>query len=193
MSDPERMSERAREGPDARAHQNRRRGRGNARGQPGDRLPRRARDRALRHWSPAPRTPLALGHLECEIAGLVPRRDTRVIVTDGGEGLSAVAARCLARLGYENVSLLAGGAPAWAGAGLPCSPKSRCPPRDSAISWRTTPAPPSSRPASSNVSESSAVDEAAFLRDIAGHLGTSAPMALLEATDRRSASTRVTT
>ena len=37
-------------------------------------------------------THLALGHIECEIAGLVPRRDTRVIVTDGGEGLSAVAA-----------------------------------------------------------------------------------------------------
>src|SRR2546427_4194776 len=35
-------------------------------------------------------THLALGHIECEIAGLVPRRDTRVIVTDGGEGLSAV-------------------------------------------------------------------------------------------------------
>src|SRR2546430_6466933 len=63
-------------------------------------------------------THLALGHIECEIAGLVPRRDTRVIVTDGGEGLSVVAAHRLARLGYGNVAVLAGGAPAWAAAGF---------------------------------------------------------------------------
>ena len=36
-------------------------------------------------------THLVLGHIKCEIAGLVPRRDTRVVVTGGGEGLSAVA------------------------------------------------------------------------------------------------------
>jgi hypothetical protein len=29
-------------------------------------------------------THLALGYIECGIAGLVPRRDTRVIITDGG-------------------------------------------------------------------------------------------------------------
>jgi rhodanese-related sulfurtransferase len=68
-------------------------------------------------------THLALGHIECEIAGLVPRRDTRVILTDGGEGLSAVAARRLARLGYVNVAVLAGGAPAWAAAGLALFPE----------------------------------------------------------------------
>src|SRR5947208_15620672 len=68
-------------------------------------------------------THLALGHIECEIAGLVPRRDTRVIVTDGGEGLSVVAAHRLARLGYGNVAVLAGGAPAWAAAGLALFPE----------------------------------------------------------------------
>src|SRR5262249_43475565 len=67
-------------------------------------------------------THLALGHIECEIAGLVPRRDTRVIVTDGGEGLSAVAAQRLAWLGYVNVAGLAGGAPAWGAAGLALFP-----------------------------------------------------------------------
>jgi rhodanese-related sulfurtransferase len=61
---------------------------------------------------------LSLGHIECEIAGLVPRRDTRIILTDGGEGLATAAARRLARLGYVNVAVLAGGAPAWAAAGL---------------------------------------------------------------------------
>jgi len=72
-------------------------------------------------------THLALGHIECEIAGLVSRRDTRVIVTDGGEGLSTVAAHRLARFGYTNVAGLAGGAPAWAAAGLALFPEIEVP------------------------------------------------------------------
>src|SRR5262245_41751967 len=72
-------------------------------------------------------THLALRHIEYEIARLVPRRDTRVIVTDGGEGLSAVAAHRLARLGYTNVAMLAGGAPAWAAAGLALFPEIEVP------------------------------------------------------------------
>src|SRR2546428_11695483 len=56
-------------------------------------------------------THLPLGHIECEIAGLVPRRDTRIIVTDGGDGLSAVAAHRLARPGYAHAAVLPGGAP----------------------------------------------------------------------------------
>jgi rhodanese-related sulfurtransferase len=72
-------------------------------------------------------THLALGHIECEIAGRVPRRDTRVIVTDGGEGLSAVAAHRLTWLGYTNVAVLAGGAPAWAAAGLALFPEIEVP------------------------------------------------------------------
>jgi len=72
-------------------------------------------------------THLALGHIECEITGLVPRRDTRVIITDGGEGLSAVAAHRLSRLGYVNVAVLAGGAPAWAAAGLALFPEIEVP------------------------------------------------------------------
>src|SRR5262245_3073296 len=74
-------------------------------------------------------THLSLGHLEGEIAALVPRLDTRVILTDGGEGLSTVAGQRLARLGYSNVSTLAGGAPAWAAAGLGLFPEIEVPPK----------------------------------------------------------------
>jgi len=72
-------------------------------------------------------THLALGYIEYEITGLVPRRDTRVIVTDGGEGLSALAAHRLARLGYVNVAVLTGGAPAWAEAGWALFPEIEVP------------------------------------------------------------------
>ena len=70
---------------------------------------------------------LALGQIESEIAAVVPRRATRVILTDGGEGLSTVAARRLARLGYTDVAVLAGGAPAWAAAGHALFPEIEVP------------------------------------------------------------------
>ena len=74
-------------------------------------------------------TNLPIGHIESDIARLVPRLDTRVVVTDGGEGLSAVAARRMADLGYDNVAVLAGGAPAWAAAGLSLFPEIEVPPK----------------------------------------------------------------
>jgi len=74
-------------------------------------------------------TNLPIGHIEGEIARLVPGLDTRIIVTDGGEGLSTVAARRLAELGYGNVAVLAGGAPAWAAAGLGLFPEIEVPPK----------------------------------------------------------------
>src|SRR5215468_3956436 len=74
-------------------------------------------------------TNLPIGRIEGEIAGLVPRLDTRVVVTDGGEGLSTVAARRLAEFGYRNVALLAGGAPVWAAAGLGLFPEIGVPPK----------------------------------------------------------------
>src|SRR5262245_12082467 len=74
-------------------------------------------------------TNLPLSHIEDEIAGLVPRLDTRVIVTDGGEGLSTVGARRLAEFGYSNVAVLAGGAPAWAAAGQGLVPEIGVPPK----------------------------------------------------------------
>ncbi|MGJ7609453.1 MULTISPECIES: rhodanese-like domain-containing protein [unclassified Variovorax] len=58
--------------------------------------------------------------LETEVARLVPRRATRTVLFDDGDAGPALAQRAagrLAALGYDDVSVLAGGAPAWAGAG----------------------------------------------------------------------------
>ena len=58
-----------------------------------------------------------LGRLEAEAWQRIPRRDTRVVVFDNGEGLAEPAARILQRLGYSQVSLLDGGLSGWAAAG----------------------------------------------------------------------------
>lgn len=61
--------------------------------------------------------PAPLSQLEIRVPALVPRRSTRVVVTDGGEGLSARAAAALARHGYGDVAVLEGGLQAWIDAG----------------------------------------------------------------------------
>lgn len=61
--------------------------------------------------------PVAYSRLELEIERLVPRRATRIVVFDGGEGVAATAARRLEAQGYSDVSVLEGGAPAWKAAG----------------------------------------------------------------------------
>jgi rhodanese-related sulfurtransferase len=61
--------------------------------------------------------PLPLGRLEPRVAGMIPRRDVRIVCCDGGEGLAERAALRLAELGYPNAGFLAGGTPAWAKAG----------------------------------------------------------------------------
>lgn len=58
-----------------------------------------------------------LWRLPLEIDRLVPRRGTRVVVTDGDETLAHTAAHQLIRLGWTNVSVLAGGVDGWAAAG----------------------------------------------------------------------------
>lgn len=60
---------------------------------------------------------LPLGRLEADAWRRIPRRDTRVVVFDNGEGLAEPAARILQRLGYSRVSLLDGGLAGWAAAG----------------------------------------------------------------------------
>ncbi|MCG8544206.1 MAG: thiosulfate sulfurtransferase, partial [Alphaproteobacteria bacterium] len=62
-------------------------------------------------------TNLPLSRLEQHVRDLVPRQATRVVLTDGGEGLAERAAERLQALGYTNVSVLDGGAPAWKAAG----------------------------------------------------------------------------
>ncbi len=60
---------------------------------------------------------LPLGQLERHIDALVPRRGTRIVLTDGGEGYAALAAARLEGLGYGDTSILDGGAVAWEAAG----------------------------------------------------------------------------
>lgn len=62
-----------------------------------------------------------LWRLELLIDRLVPRRNTRVVLTDGGESgdrLAHEAAAKLLRLGWRNVSVLTGGTAGWAEAGF---------------------------------------------------------------------------
>jgi len=58
-----------------------------------------------------------LSRLELIIGDLVPRRGARIVLTDGGEGLAVLGAARLAPLGYCDVAVLDGGAPAWHAAG----------------------------------------------------------------------------
>ncbi|WP_203073996.1 rhodanese-like domain-containing protein [Falsiroseomonas ponticola] len=61
--------------------------------------------------------PAPLSRLEGIIAALVPRRSTRIVLTDGDGTLLHPGATRLARLGYWNVAALAGGLRGWAEAG----------------------------------------------------------------------------
>lgn len=60
---------------------------------------------------------LPVGRLELEIGDRVPRRSTRIVVYDNGEGLDAIAADRLRALGYSDVSRLDGGLDGWRRAG----------------------------------------------------------------------------
>jgi rhodanese-related sulfurtransferase len=60
---------------------------------------------------------LPLSRLELRIARLVPRRATRIVLCDDGEGLAERAAAVLARFGYTDLSVLRGGTLAWQEAG----------------------------------------------------------------------------
>ncbi|MCA8929192.1 MAG: thiosulfate sulfurtransferase [Alphaproteobacteria bacterium] len=59
-----------------------------------------------------------LSRLELMVDDLVPRRDTRVVWCDDGEGLAGTAARRMAALGYSQVSVLLGGVKGWEAAGF---------------------------------------------------------------------------
>src|SRR5688572_11166753 len=58
--------------------------------------------------------PAPLSRLELVIDALVPRRGARIILTDSDGSLVGRGAVLLARLGYTEVSALAGGTRAWA-------------------------------------------------------------------------------
>src|ERR1700687_5883490 len=59
-----------------------------------------------------------LNRLELNFARLVPRRGTRIVLCDDGDGLVERAADILSRAGYRNLFVLDGGVAAWASAGL---------------------------------------------------------------------------
>jgi rhodanese-related sulfurtransferase len=59
-----------------------------------------------------------LSRLELRMARLVPRKATRIVLVDDGDGLALRAAEVLARAGYSDIGILDGGNPAWAAAGL---------------------------------------------------------------------------
>src|SRR5258708_28960326 len=62
-------------------------------------------------------TPLPLSRLELELAALVPRRSTRVVLVDDADGLAKRAAALMMRFEYTDISTLAGGVAAWRAAG----------------------------------------------------------------------------
>jgi rhodanese-related sulfurtransferase len=59
-----------------------------------------------------------LSRLELNFATLVPRRATRIVLCDDGDGLTHRAAEVLAAAGYNDLSFLDGGVEAWAAAGF---------------------------------------------------------------------------
>ncbi len=61
--------------------------------------------------------PLAYSVFELRLPALAPRQSVPLVLMDGGDGIAARAAARAAALGYDNVSVLDGGAPAWAAAG----------------------------------------------------------------------------
>ncbi|MBS7780966.1 rhodanese-like domain-containing protein, partial [Acidovorax sp. CCYZU-2555] len=61
--------------------------------------------------------PAAYSQLENDVPRLVPRRDTRVVLLDAGDGVAERAAHRLTALNYTHLHVLEGGAPAWAAAG----------------------------------------------------------------------------
>jgi rhodanese-related sulfurtransferase len=59
-----------------------------------------------------------LSRLELRFAALVPRKSTRIVLTDDNDGLSQRAAAVLVRAGYSDLSYLDGGTAAWEKAGF---------------------------------------------------------------------------
>lgn len=61
--------------------------------------------------------PLPYSRLELDIAHLAPNRSVRMVLCDGGDGVAERARKRAEALGYSNVTVLAGGTPAWKSAG----------------------------------------------------------------------------
>ncbi len=60
---------------------------------------------------------IPLSRVELLVDSLVPRRLTRIVLADGGDGTAEREAAKLTELGYTNLAILDGGTPAWKKAG----------------------------------------------------------------------------
>ena len=87
-----------------------------------------------------------LSRLELRFARLVPRKTTRIVLSDDNDGLAQRAAAILARAGYSDLSFLDGGIAAWEKPASYLSPACTCRARPSANSSSTTAARPASAP-----------------------------------------------
>ncbi len=61
--------------------------------------------------------PLPYSRFELDIETLAPNRAVRIVLCDAGDGIAEKALRRAQALGYSNVAVLEGGAPAWKRAG----------------------------------------------------------------------------
>jgi rhodanese-related sulfurtransferase len=61
--------------------------------------------------------PCAYSRFEADVERLAPRRGVRMVLVDDGDGVAARAAKRAEGLGYTDVAVLDGGAPAWKAAG----------------------------------------------------------------------------
>ncbi len=61
--------------------------------------------------------PVPFSVFEERVAKLVPRPGSRLLLIDGGDGLAPTAAETLREMGYQDITLVDGGIPAWEEAG----------------------------------------------------------------------------
>ena len=62
--------------------------------------------------------PVAYSVFEARLTDIVPNRAVRMVLYDNADGLAEMAAERAAALGYTNIAIMAGGAPAWGAAGF---------------------------------------------------------------------------
>ncbi len=61
--------------------------------------------------------PMPYSHLEARLDALLPRRTTRTVLIDAGDGVADRAAARMTTLGYSDVAILSGGVDSWQAAG----------------------------------------------------------------------------
>jgi rhodanese-related sulfurtransferase len=62
--------------------------------------------------------PAAYSGFEARVADIAPNKTVRMVLYDKDDGLAELAAERAQALGYTNISIMAGGAPAWGAAGF---------------------------------------------------------------------------